>query len=82
MATWIIDEFNHALNDWASYMDKVEFYFEANGITDASKKLAWLLSFCGALTDSQLLHLHTWKQLTQTFSSVSIITISPRLPQQ
>ena len=50
MATWTVGEFNPALDDWTSYAERVEFYFEANGVTDASKKRARLLSSCGAQT--------------------------------
>ena len=48
MATWTVGEFNPALDDWTSYSERVKFYFEANGVTDTSKKRARLLSSCGA----------------------------------
>ena len=51
MATWTVGIFNPALDDWASYYaERVEFYFEANGVTDPFKKRSRLLSSCGSLT--------------------------------
>ena len=34
--------------DWIQYVERMEFYFAANGVTDASKQQAILLSTIGA----------------------------------
>lgn len=35
---------------WDSYVDQVDFYFEANEITEDSQKRAILLTACGITT--------------------------------
>ena len=37
-------------DDWETYVERVALYFTANGISDATKKRAILLSVCGAKT--------------------------------
>ncbi len=45
-----LGEFNDAIEDWASYSERLEMYFVANDVTNAQKKRAILLSACGAST--------------------------------
>ena len=37
-----IDEFDGTKEDWPQYVECVDHFFDANGITDANKKLAFL----------------------------------------
>ena len=37
-----IDEFNDTKEDWSQYVERVNHCFDANGITDADKKLVFL----------------------------------------
>ena len=39
--------FDSALEDWTAYIEFLQFYFNANGISDAAKQQAVLLSCCG-----------------------------------
>lgn len=41
-----IEQFNHDTDDWSMYIEKVEYYFEANDIADGRRKAA-LLSLIG-----------------------------------
>ena len=41
-------EFNSALEDWKTYVERLEQYFAANDVTPVGKKRAILLSACGA----------------------------------
>ena len=34
--------------DWSEYIGRLEFYFEANGVSDGEKQRAILLSVCGS----------------------------------
>lgn len=43
-----IPEFNGS--SWTSWFGRLQFYFEANSITDSSKKRAHLLTLCGEQT--------------------------------
>ena len=47
-----VGEFDSDVNedDWETYVERVALYFTANGISDATKKRAILLSVCGAKT--------------------------------
>ena len=45
-----LSEFNSALEDWKTYVERLEQYFAANDVTAAGKKRAILLSACGAST--------------------------------
>ena len=45
-----VGEFDNTEEDWETYVERVDLYFTANGITDAAKKRAILLSVCGAKT--------------------------------
>ena len=47
-----IGEFNPSVEDWTSYMERLEQYFTTNGIpsSQAEKRRAVLLSVCGAST--------------------------------
>ena len=43
-------EFNPQREDWTSYTERLQEYFIANGLEDAAKKKAVLLSIVGAET--------------------------------
>ena len=45
-----IGEFHSDSEDWISYSERLELYFVANGIEDATKRQAILLSVCGPST--------------------------------
>ena len=45
-----LSEFNANVETWSSYTERLGHYFEANDITDASKKRALLLTACGPST--------------------------------
>ena len=36
--------------EWSQYIERLEFYFEANGVDDEDKQRAILLSVCGSKT--------------------------------
>ena len=42
--------FDSAVEDWTEYIERLQFYFDANGISDAAKQQAVLLSCCGPST--------------------------------
>lgn len=43
-----LSEFEASKEDWQSYVERVDFFFEANNIENVSQKRAILLSSCGA----------------------------------
>ena len=45
-----VDEFVSSRDDWPQYVERLEYFFVANGITDAGKKRAVLLSVIGTAT--------------------------------
>lgn len=45
-----IGEFDQAVENWESYLERMEQYFVANDVASATKKRAILLSTCGPLT--------------------------------
>ena len=45
-----IGEFHPDSEDWISYTERIQLYFVANGIADATKPRALLLSVCGSAT--------------------------------
>ena len=45
-----VGEFNPAREDWNTYVERLKFYFEANGVEAAAKKRAIFLSSSGAET--------------------------------
>ena len=45
-----IGSFNPTVEDWTAYAERIEHYFLANGITDATKKRSILLTVCGPTT--------------------------------
>ena len=45
-----IDEFDPSHKAWATYVERLEFYFIANGIEDPEKKRAVLLTVSGPAT--------------------------------
>jgi len=42
--------FDSTTEEWTEYIECLEFYFAANGITDAAKQWTMLLSCCGPST--------------------------------
>ena len=44
-----IAEFNLDQDNWDNYVRKLNFFFVADGITDANKKRAIMLSTCSAI---------------------------------
>ena len=42
--------FDSALEEWTEYVERLEFYFAMNGITDSTMQQAVLLSCCGSST--------------------------------
>ena len=46
----MISEFDHEVEDWTTYVERVNLYLTANDITDPGKKRVVLLSVCGAKT--------------------------------
>lgn len=51
MATYgKIKPYNPKSDDWDVYEEKLHFYMDANGITDAKKKRSILLTVCGDST--------------------------------
>ena len=45
-----VDEFVSSRDDWPQYVERLEYFFVANGITDAGKKRVVILSVMGATT--------------------------------
>ena len=45
-----VDEFDGTRDDWLQYVERMEHFFAANGIDDADKKRAVLLTVVGAAT--------------------------------
>ena len=45
-----VDEFDGTNDEWLQYVERLEHFFAANGIDDADKKLAVLLTVVGAAT--------------------------------
>ena len=45
-----LSAFDPALEDWTTYIERVNFYFEANEVTAAEKKRSIFLSSCGTAT--------------------------------
>ena len=43
-------EFNPQTDDWNTYIEQLEYFYEANNDSDDSKKRAILLSSCGTVT--------------------------------
>ena len=42
-----LGEFCREVEGWQNYVERLEFFFQANSITDGAKKRATLLSSCG-----------------------------------
>ena len=42
--------FDSSTKEWTEYIERLEFYFTANGIMDAAMQQAVLLSCCGSST--------------------------------
>ena len=47
MVSRLPGEFDPDREEWSSYAERIEFYLVAQGITDADKQRAVLLSACG-----------------------------------
>ena len=45
-----VDEFDGTRDDWLQYVERLEFFFSANGVDDADKKRSVLLTVIGAAT--------------------------------
>ena len=45
-----VDEFDSSKDDWLQYVERLEHFFVANGIDNAEKKRAALLTAVGAAT--------------------------------
>ena len=45
-----IKQFNPQVDDWPTYVERLQYYFVANDVDDAAKKRAILLTVCGAPT--------------------------------
>ena len=45
-----LTEFDPGVEEWVTYLERLEQYFAANEITGNEKKRAILLSMCGAAT--------------------------------
>ena len=54
-----IEKFDRHHEDWPQYVERLEFYFTANGIMTEEKKRAVFLSVIGALTYRVLRNLLT-----------------------
>ena len=48
--------FDSTTEEWTEYIERLEFYFAANGITDAEKQRTVLLSCCGPSTGSGVIY--------------------------
>ena len=45
-----VNEFDPQVDDWTHYVERLDYYFVANDMTNAEKKRAVLLSVVGATT--------------------------------
>ncbi|ETW97248.1 MAG: hypothetical protein ETSY2_44955 [Candidatus Entotheonella gemina] len=45
-----IKPFNSQVDDWPTYIERLQYYFVANDVNDAEKKRAILLTVCGTPT--------------------------------
>ena len=59
-----VGTFEDGREEWTSYTERLEQYFEANDIKTAEKKRAILLSVCGAATYQVIRNLTTPGKLT------------------
>ena len=48
--TWNVGEFTAGVKDWESFVERVEFFFQANGVEDPERKRALLLRSYGTST--------------------------------
>ena len=69
-----IGPFEQGREDWTSYTERLEQYFAANGVEDAGKQRAILLSVCGAPTYQVIRNLVAPEKLT-TLSFKEIVTL-------
>ena len=69
--------FDRDLEDWASYCERVEQYFIANGISNADRKRAILLSVCGPATFKLMPSLQTNRSSRSSKQLVTIYVPSP-----
>ena len=46
----VFGEFDHGVEDWASYTERLQQYFTASDIEGEGKQKSILLSFCGPRT--------------------------------
>ena len=59
-----IGQFNPSIKAWSSYVERLHYYFLANGVTEAAKKHSILLTVCGAPTFQLLRSLVQPKELS------------------
>ena len=52
-----IEEFDGSKDDWLQYVERLEYFFVANGVTTAEKKRAVFLTVVGAATYKTLRNL-------------------------
>ena len=57
--------FDPGKENWTSYVLRMKFYFDANGVTDAGKKKSILLTACGASTFTKVSSLFTTERLDE-----------------
>ena len=77
-----IGPFNADQDDWVSYIERLQFYFEANDVKDAGKQRALPLSNCGAATYSLIKNLATPKNPIQvTFKDLVALVKDHYHPQ-
>ena len=69
-----IGPFEQGREDWTSYTERLEQYFTANGVEDAGKQRAILLSVCGAPTYQVIRNLVAPEKPT-TLSFKEIVTL-------
>ena len=71
-----VDEFDSSKDVWPEYVEWLEHFFDANGITDGDKQRAVLLTIVGAATYKTLRNLvspskpggKTYKELVEALS--------------
>ena len=64
-----LDEFNSNVEDWQSYVERVELYFIDNGIDDETKTPAYLLSSCSIRIVQHAVYLHIKTQVPLLLSA-------------
>ena len=60
-----VGEFVPSQDTWDVYIERLDLYFEANGITDTKKKRPVLLTVCGPATQKLIRNLAAPKKLAE-----------------